>query len=347
VVRLGVATCVVLLQVTPWSTSSNMGHPTAAAQEVTPPEYVATRQVAGVIHTCGSPQMGDLLKLYEQGFVKLQPSVRFDDQLTSTLTAVESVYSGRAEIGLLGREIWSMEAKAFEFSQGHPPTVIDVATGSYDVPKATFALMIFVPKSNPIASISTRQLERLFAASDRPIRTWGELGLKGNWTARPIHLYGFTVDNDKSQIFRQLVFSKAEGWNPSLRSFSNASGSNGTDAGELIVQAVANDPNAIGISNVHYATAGVKALAIAASDSATPIPPTRENVLDRTYPLTRAVYMVLDNDPREEQSTAVVEFLRYVLSRQGQLAVIREGNYLPLPAEVAQRQLQQLAKESR
>jgi phosphate transport system substrate-binding protein len=319
----------------------------AFAQTSDLPDYVASRQVSGTIRVCGSPQMGDLLKLYEQGFVRLQPSVHFDDQLTSTLTAVEGVYAGRAEIGLLGRGIWPAETKAFESSQGHPPTVIDVATGSYDVPKATFALMIFVPASNPLASISTSQLERIFAASDKPIRTWGELGLKGNWATRPIHLYGFTVDNDKSQIFRQLLFNKAEGWNPRLRSFSNASGSSGADAGELIVQAVANDPDAIGISNVHYATAKVKALAIATNEHATPIAPTRENVLNRTYPLTRAVYMVLNNDPRKAQSAAVVEFLRYVLSRQGQMAVMQEGNYLPLTAEVARRQLRQLPSESR
>jgi phosphate transport system substrate-binding protein len=313
------------------------------------PEYTAAKQVSGTIHICGSPQMGDLLKLYEQGFVKVQPAMHFDNELKSTLMAVSGIHAGRADIGMLGREIWPSEVEAFEAIEGHAPTVIDVATGSFDVPKATFALMIFVPKSNPIASFSTGQLERIFTANDgassnSPIRTWGDLGLKGEWATRPVHLYGFNIDNDKSLIFSQLIFNKGEGWNPALNEFSNAAGPNGADAGELILQSVAKDPDAIGISNVHYATPNVKALALSTPKQKVPVAPTRENVANRDYPLTRAVYMVVNNDAAHPPSEAVIEFLRYVLSRQGKQAVMQEGNYLPLPAEIALRQLRQLPK---
>jgi phosphate transport system substrate-binding protein len=329
--------------------SSHAG--TAAVQNAELPEYTAAKQVSGTIHICGSPQMGDLLKLYEQGFVKVQPAVHFENDLKSTLTAVSGVYTGRADIGLLGREIWPTEVQAFEAIENHAPTVIDIATGSFDVPKATFALMIFVPKSNPIASLSTGQLDRIFAANDAssnsPIRTWGDLGLKGEWATRPVHLYGFKVDNDKSQIFSQLIFSKGERWNSALNEFSNAAGPNGADAGELIVQAVAKDLDAIGISNVHYATPNVKALALSTPIQRVPVAPTRENVANRNYPLTRAVYIVVDNDAAHPSSKAIVEFLSYVLSRQGQQAVMQEGNYLPLPAEIALRQLRQLPKQSK
>jgi phosphate transport system substrate-binding protein len=291
--------------------------------------------------------MGDLLKLYERGFADQQPAVHFDDRLTSTLAAVGDVASGRAEIGLLGREIWPSETQAFEARRGHAPSVIEIATGSYDVPKATFALMIFVPTSNPIANLSLGQLERIFAAADAPIRTWGDLGLRGDWAARPIHLYGFTVDNDKSQIFSQLVFHTADRWSPGLKEFSNLPGQRGADAGQLIVQAVANDPNGIGISNVHYATPEVKALALSTVEGQAPIAPTRENVANRRYPLTRAVNMVIDNDPTHPASAAVVEFMRYVLSRQGQQAAMQEGNYLPLPPEAAERQMGHLNADTR
>jgi phosphate transport system substrate-binding protein len=323
----------------------------AAVQNAELPEYAAAKQVSGTIHICGSPQMRDLLKLYEQGFVKVQPAVHFENDLKSTLTAVSGIYTGRADIGLLGREIWPGESQTFESIKGHAPTVIDIATGSFDVPKATFALMIFVPKSNPIISLSTEQLERIFAANDAssnsPIRIWGDLGLKGKWATRPVHLYGFDADNDKSLIFSQLIFSKVERWKPALNEFSNAPGQNGADAGELIVQAVAKDPDAIGISNVHYATPNVRALALSTPIQKVPIAPTRENVANRNYPLTRAVYMVVNNDAEHPPVEAVIEFLRYVLSRQGQQAVIQEGNYLPLPAEIALRQLRQLPVPSK
>jgi phosphate transport system substrate-binding protein len=327
-----------------------------AAQNTELPKYVAAKQVSGTIHICGSPQMSELLKLYEQGFIEVQPTVHFDNDLKSTLTAVSGVSNGRADIGLLGREIWPTEVQAFESIKGHAPTVIDIATGSFDMPKATFALMIFVPRSNPIASLSTGQLERIFTASNgtrnhgtssnSPIRTWGDLGLKGDWTNRPVHLYGFSVDNDKAQIFSQLIFSKGRHWNPGLNESSNAPGPNGADAGELIVQAVAKDPDAIGISNIHYATPEVKALPLSTPEQKVPITPTRENVANRSYPLTRAVYMVVNNDAVHPLNDAAIEFLRYALSRQGQQAVMQEGNYLPLPVEIALRQLRQLPTPS-
>lgn len=305
----------------------------AQAQEVAHPEYVATRQVAGVIHTWGSPQMGDLLRLYEAGFAKVQPQVRFEDSLKSTVTGVAGVYTGRAEIGLLGREIWPVEEMAFASVEGHAPTVVEVATGSYDVPKATFALMVFVPRGNPLASVSMEQLRRVFGGGDAAVHTWGELGLKGAWAKRPVHLYGFSRDNDKAQIFSKLVFHAGESWNCGLREFANEAGANGADAGALIVRAVEKDRDGIGISNVHYATAGVRALTVEG------VVPSKSSVANRNYPLSRAVYVVVD---RQTASDAVREFLRFVLSRQGQEAVVQEGNYLPLTAEVAARQLRDL-----
>jgi phosphate transport system substrate-binding protein len=279
--------------------------------------------------------MGDLLKQYEESFHVYQPSVRFEDQLHSTITAVAGVYTGRAEIGVLGREIWPIEEQAFESVTGHPPTMVDVATGAYDVPKATFALMIFVHRSNPLASITAEQLERTFGSSEKPIRTWGDLGVRGSWAGHTIHLYGFITENDKAVIFRNLVFSKKTHWNCNLREFANGPGADGLDAGQLIIQAVAKDPYGIGISNVHYATRDVRAVPLASSATAPPIAPSRENVASRVYPLTRAVYFVLNRSADHPLSDATSEFLKYVLSRQAAADVLREGNYLPLPPTLA------------
>ncbi len=307
----------------------------AMAQTAEAPLYTPSRQVSGVIRTWGSPQMGDLLKRYEESFHAYQPGVRFDDQLHSTITAVAGVYTGRAEIGVLGREIWPLEEQAFESVTGHAPTMVDIATGSYDVPKATFALMIFVHRSNPLVSVTTEQLERTFGSSERPIRTWGDLGVKGSWAGHAIHLYGFTTENDKAVIFRNLVFRQKAHWSCTLRELANGTGADGLDAGELIVQTIAKDPYGIGISNVHYATREVRALPLTPSATAAPINPSRENVASRVYPLTRAVYFVLDRSADHPLSEATSEFLKYVLSRQAAADVLREGNYLPLPPKSA------------
>ena len=313
----------------------------AAAFAQQPARYEATSRVSGTIRVWGSPQMQDLVTLYEHGFQTLHPGVRFENELKSTLTAVPGVYTGRADVGLLGREIWASEIQAFEAVEGHKPKVIDIATGSYDVPKATYALMVFVPAANPIKSLSTVQLERIFGMSEDAARTWGDLGLQGSWATRPIHIYGFSADNDKAQIFNQLIFHKDEQWSCALRQFRNGAGPD-ADAGALIVQAIASDPDAIGISNVHYATQAVKALPLTTAQHPEPIVPSRENVRTRLYPLTRAVYMVIDESTTRENH-AVAEFLRYVLSEQGRDAVIKEGEYLPVPPEIAAQGLREIS----
>lgn len=307
------------------------------------PAYVPTAKVSGVVRVAGSPQMGGLLHLYEQGFRVFQPGVHFEESLKSTVTAVGEVASGRAEIGLVGREVWPEEVQAFTKAKGHPPLAIEVATGSYDVPKATFALMIFVNSRNPIASLSTEQLRRIFAqsAGKASVRTWGDLGLRGEWAARPVDLYGFSTGNDKALIFSQIVFQPGDVWSSRLRQFSNAGA---VDAGATIVHAVAADPGGIGISNVHYATRGVRVVPLSTGDGPA-VAPTKVSVQSREYSLARSVCIVIDPEAADANNKAAREFLRFILSRDGQAAVVREGNYLPLMPKVVEQQRRLLGPE--
>lgn len=303
------------------------------------PPYTPTHQVSGVIRTWGSPQMGDLLRRYEEGFRRVQPSVRFEDSLKSTVSGVAGVYTGRADIALMGREIWPGEVQAFESVTGHSPVSIEIATGSYDVPKATYALMIFVHRSNPIASLTTTQLDHIFGDTrQKPIRTWGDLGLKGTWATRSIHIYGFSTDNDKALIFSRIIFKQSARWNCNLHEYSSSSGIDAADAGDLILRSVAKDPAGIGISNIHFATASVKVLPLSTHDQEPPVAPTRENIASRRYPLSRAVYVVFDRSSDSTTNPVVLEFLRYILSNQGQEDVRDEGMYLPLTPRIVDAQ---------
>jgi phosphate transport system substrate-binding protein len=289
---------------------------TALAEDL--PAYVPTPHITGTIRTWGSPQMAPLLHQYETSFHSFQPNIRFDDDLRSTLTAAPAVYTGRADLGLLGRELWPTEQQAFLAATGHAPVLVDIATGAFDVPKATFALMVFVHTTNPLTNITTAQLAHILTSTSP---TWADTGLTGPQSNHPIHLYSFAEDNDKAIVLRALLFPTAH-WSPTLHEFTNAGT---TDAGELILRALAADPDGLAVSNIHYATASTHALSINS------IAPTRANVATRAYPLTRSVYLVLDEHP----SPALTEFLRYVLSRNAATDVLAEGEYLPLPAAIA------------
>lgn len=285
--------------------------------------------------------MSRLLHLYESAFATVHPGVRFDNRLRSTLDAVPCISAHRADIALLGREIWPSEIQQFTAVRGHAPLNLHIALGSYDVPKATFALMVFVPRINPLAALSLPQLARIFS-SDQPARTWADLGCKGPFGRRPIHLYGFDTSNDKARIFRAMVFRRGASWNPALVQFRNA---NGMDAGRLILDTVAQDPDAIGISNIHYATGQVKALSLAPTSSDAPIAPSRNTVASGAYPLARTVSVVVNTSTLG--NAVVVEFLQFVLSSKGRQAAAREGNYLPLTPAMARRQLAALAAAAR
>jgi phosphate transport system substrate-binding protein len=88
--------------------------------------------------------------------------------------------------------------------------------------------------------------------------------------------------------------------------------------------------------------ADLKILAIAQNPGGPYVPYTMETVRDRTYPLYDEIYMYVDQAKDKSIDPKVREFLRFIVSREGQEAVQRDGKYLPLTGAVAQEQLRKL-----
>ena len=289
------------------------------------------------IRIAGSPQMSTLLTTWEAAFQATHPEAHFHNDLRSTLTAVSDVSSGHADLGALGRELWPEEREAFHTARGHDPLALAAAAGAYDVPKATFALMVFVHRSNPLTTISLDQLRAAFftAPTIKSPATWGNLGLYGPHAAHSVHLYGFETINDKARVFRDKVAQPGDQWSATLHTFGNAPHH---DAGQRILAALAHDPEGLAISNIHYATPAVRALPLVVDDQA--IAPTRDNVAAQLYPLSREVYLVADPAALSPQARA---FLAFIASPAGQAAVVKASDYLPLPALRIQEQASALA----
>ncbi len=320
----------------------------AFAVELVPPPHQARTSVDGVIRVWGSAEMKPLLERWEKGFRRQHPRVRIESHLTGSDIAMAGLYTGNADIALLGREATAPEVKAFEWIYRYRPTPVDIATGSLDRPGRSPALVAYVHRDNPLARISLRQLDAIFSrerlrGAPAAIATWGDLGLEGEWSRRPINLYTFDTETGTGRFFRSVALkdSRLLDWEritefTDTRSLRDPS----HDAGNRILEALSRDRYGLAVAS-GPATAATKALALA-GESGEYHAPTRENLVTRRYPLARAVYAYVDRKPDTALDAPVAEFLRYVLGVEGQGHVAASGSYLGLEARRAREQARKL-----
>lgn len=317
------------------------------------PAYQPTQKVSGTIRLWGHGSskhdfMGGLIGAWIEAFGRYQPDVKFEYRMYGTASAIGALYTGAGDLAILGEEISPDAARAFQRARGYPPTGLSIATGSVDADFFDYAHMIFVNKDNPIQGLSLTQLDAIFGAEPRHghrnIRTWGGLGLKSGWAGQPIRPYGWKVDEDFALFFRERVLGGSHRWNPAIQEYVHGARPDGSqyDRGQRIVDGVAADRDAIGVSNVRYATPQVRALPLAWTDGGPYYAPTPANLISQRYPLTRVIPAYIDKAPGAPVDPAVREFLRFVLSREGQQAIVRESSYLPLGAAKRQEQLEML-----
>ena len=327
-----------------------------AAEPDLPAAYQSRQPVSGVIRIWGhgsyNPSqdfIGALVLAWETGFRKQHPGVRFDNHLNGTAAAIGALYAGVGDLALMGREIWPPEVAAFKEVLGYEPTGLNVVTGSFDVRNRGYAIVVFVHKDNPLTGLTLRQLDGIYGIERRrggpPLRTWGDLGLTGEWHDKRINLYGLPIARGFAEYFEQAVFLDGHKWRAALREFADQPGSKGgnTDGGQRMLDAMAGDRYGIAYAGLLYHNPKVKPLALAAQDGGPYVAPTKATVLDHSYPLTRMLTMYLNKAPGKPADPKLAEFLRYVLSREGQEAVVREGRgYLPMLAPFAGIELSKL-----
>jgi phosphate transport system substrate-binding protein len=316
------------------------------------PQYQPEGHVSGTIRITGhgsfkSDFMGRLVRAWGAGFAKYQPDVKLENHMYGTASAIGALYVGEADIAILGEEISPAAEAAFERSKHYAPLGIDIATGSLDVAFFDYAHVVFVNKDNPISRLTMAQADAIFGAEHRRgprnVRTWGELGLTGEWANRRITPYSWK-DLDFSLFVQEAMLGGSHRWNNDLVEFAHRTRADGSlyEGGQQIVDALAADRFGIAISNLRYATPQVKAVALAAADGEPYYEATKENLISQKYPLTRIIPAFVDRAPGRPIDPKVREFLRYILSREGQQDITRETGYLQLNAAAVRTQLQKL-----
>ncbi|HZQ42318.1 MAG TPA: substrate-binding domain-containing protein [Acidobacteriaceae bacterium] len=309
--------------------------------------YTPDTQVTGTVRTYGNNYIPKLVKAWEDEFNKLQPGVRFENNLPGTEAAMAGLYGGVADVIFVGREGYRPELDAFRDRFGYEPLGIEISSGSFNTPHKTFSLQVFVHARNSIHQLTMEQCEGIFGAGGhgvKRIRTWGELGVMGGQASHPIHVYGYNFDTGMAGYFNRVVLHDSGRWNEDLKDFDNGHEPNGEviNAGVYILQALAKDPDGIAFANVLYANPEVKTVALARKSGGPYIEPSRETVWSRAYPISRFTMAYANKKPGQPLDPAVREFLRFIVSRQGMALVEADGAYLPINPNVQRRDLEQL-----
>jgi phosphate transport system substrate-binding protein len=249
----------------------------------------------------------------------------------------------------MGREIWEPEVAAFREVRGYAPTGIDVMTGSFDVRNKGYAITIFTHASNPIEGLTLEQLDAVYGIERRrghgAVATWGDLGLTGEWADKPVRLYGLPIARGFADYVQERVFQGSQLWKPELREFRDEpnSVSTATDGATRMLAALADDPYGIGYAGLVYSHPGTRAIPVAERKGAPFVTPGRATVRDRSYPLHRIISFFVDKAPGRRAAPQVDAFLRFVLSREGQAIIERDGGgYLPLTGAFANAELKKL-----
>lgn len=326
------------------------------------PHYVPEQKVSGTIRMWGNDVLarGSLLKYLEDGFHQFQPDVALAFHLKSSAIAIPGLVTGVADIGI-GRHIQFMELLGFQRTFNHDPLELTPLNGAYDTLGWNPAWVVVVNKKNPISRLTVKQLDGILGAErnggwvgttwhpefargpEGNIRTWGQLGLTGEWANKPIHVRIMSLQYDPTNTLCRLLIKGSDKWNETLTQYCQyvrPDGKLGIGAQDL-VEDTAKDDASIGVSNIAFLTPETKALPLAVNDDGPYVEPNIENIQNRTYYLHSSNYFYINREPGQPVDPKVREFLRYLLSREGQEAVVRDGKLLPLPVATV---LEQRAK---
>ena len=286
--------------------------------------YQKASGVSGNINSVGSDTMNNMMALWAETFRKLYPNVKIQIEGKGSGTAPPALIAGTSQFGPMSRPMRTTEIDQFEAKYGYKPTQIRT---SYD------ALAVYVNKDNPLEKLTLAQVDALFSKTRRRggkgAATWGTLGLTGDWASRPISLYGRNSASGTYGFFKEHVLQNGDYKDEVKEQPGSAS----------VVQGVTEDRFGVGYSGIGYKTSGVKALQLAEKDQF--FDGAYANVTSGKYPLSRFLYLYVNKAPGKPLDPLVKEYLKLILSKEGQEVVVKDG-YLPLPANLVKEELAKL-----
>jgi phosphate transport system substrate-binding protein len=328
------------------------------------PHYVPEAKPKGSLRIYGNNYIGDapLGGWWKEAFEKIQPGIKIEYHLPSAAIGIPALYFDLADIAIT-HEPSFYDSLGHLRLKGFGPTGFSAFTGSYNYVGWQNNIVIIVSKDNPITKITLKQLDGIFGSPrdggwvgtdwhpelsrgpEGDIRKWGSLGLTGEWADKRIVVYGYSISYNTAKEFDNRVLQSSDKWNGDLHAYGNYRRPDGTTylEADQVFDQVRKDPAAIGYARYHDGfPKDIKILAVAMTSEGPFVPYTLESAQDRSYPLWGDQSLWVSVKPGAKMDPKVREFVRFVLSQEGQELVQRDGKYLPLTAEVVREELKKL-----
>jgi len=285
------------------------------------PAYKSVSGVSGNVSSIGSDTLNNLMTLWAEEYNKFYPNVRIQVQGAGSSTAPPALIEGTSNLGPMSRAMRDSEIQEFEKRHGYKP---------YAVPVAIDMVAVYVNKDNLIKGLTIAQVDSIFSATRRcgykeDITRWGQTGLTGAWANRDFTIYSRNAVSGTYGYFKQMALCDGD-FKPTINEQPGSS---------AVVQGVSESLNGIGYSGIGYITSGVRTVPLAREAGQSFAPTTAEAAASGEYPLARFLYVYVNKAPNKALDPVTAQFLKMVLSKEGQEVVLRDG-YVPLPeAEAA------------
>ncbi len=297
------------------------------------------------LNIVGADVMDEITLGWAKQMRKAYPRLSVTIEARASGAGAPGLVSGKGHLAPVGREMLPAEEKAFVEKFGYKPFYVRVATGSVGSLGKTATSVIFVDKDNPIKGLTLAQLDAIYSKTRnrgyKEVNTWGDLGLTGDWAARPIHLYGLKHPNG-IEWFLKLTALQNGDYKENIQ-FTKGKGF--THAFNVAAEDMATHPGGLTYALLANLTPNVKVVPLAEKEGQPFVAPTLQNVYTHKYPLSRYVYIFVNKAPGKPLEPKIKEFLKLVLSKQGQEVVANERVYIPLTADVVKEELAKLDQE--
>ena len=325
------------------------------------PEYQPDTKITGTLRIVGS-ELKNAVEYLAKGFQAYHPNIKISwSSAPSSEGGLAGLYTGISDVAPMGDDAKLTDIMPFYNTFGYNPTEIVVSSGGYEKRGSLWAWAIVVNKDNPLNEISVEELERVFGAErsggwkeaendlkftaefardkSSNIRTWGQLGVKGPLANREIQTYGFASPGFAT-YFERNWFHWSKKWNPNFMEYVEEKQTVPDAYGKQVdsrrpLEILSKDVNGMGIAGLMHVKnyPNLKVLKISEKKGGRAIALTPQNVATRAYPLHRDGFFYVNKAPGQPLDPKVREFMRFVLSREGQEIIAKVGYYYPLGAK--------------